>query len=102
MAGVVGSKVTLTLALDTAHWRRHDRAFWAQVLANAANEAAPGVMQVRAFELQDSTVVLRLRASKSAKQIQKLWREDESFLRLRARFADLGARPDLDVEEDRV
>jgi hypothetical protein len=99
MAAAARSKATLTLALDTSHWRRHDRAHWAQVLANAANEAAPGVLEVKAFELQETTVVLRLLAHRPANQLKKLWREDESFQRLRSRFADLGAKPEFVVEE---
>lgn len=100
MAGGAQSRVILTLALDSSHWRRHDRAFWAQTLAEAANEAAPGVLEVQAFELQEATVVLRSRAYRSAKQMRKLWREDESFQRLRSRFSDLGANPEFAVEEE--
>ncbi len=99
MAEPVESRVTLTLALDMTHWRRHDRAFWAQTLATAANEAAPALMRVEAYELHDTTIILRLRANASARHLGKLWRDDETFLRLRSRFVDLGAQPEFDVEE---
>lgn len=102
MAGDAKSRVILTLALDSSHWRRHDKAHWAQVLANAANEAAPGVIEVKAFELRDTTVILRLQSPQPAKQLKKLWREGENFERLRSRFADLGARPEFAVEEGSV
>ncbi len=99
MPDPVESRVTLTLALDMTHWRRHDRAHWAQVLAQAADEAAPGLMRVEAYELQEAVVLLRLRAHRPAKQIWKLWRDDERFQRLKSRFVDLGGRAEIDIEE---
>lgn len=95
----VESRVTLTLALDMTHWRRHDRAFWAQTLAAAANEAAPELMRVEAYEMHDTTIILRLKANASAKNLSRRWRDDEVFIRLRSRFVDLGAQPEFDVEE---
>jgi hypothetical protein len=99
MPVAVESRVTVSLTLDPTHWRRHDRAHWAQTLALAANEAAPDVMQVGAYEMQDALVVLRLNAKLPARQMHKLWRDDERFLRLRSRFVDLGARADIAIEE---
>ena len=99
MAELTESRVTLTLALDLTHWRRHDRAFWAQTLANAANDAAPHVMHVEGYELGDTLMTVRLKSNRPAKILRKLWRDDDTFLRLRARLADLGARADFDVEE---
>ena len=95
----VESRVILTLALDMTHWRRHDRAHWAQVLAQAADGAAPDLMRVEAYELHDATIVLRMQARRPAKQMWKLWRDDERFLRLKSRFVDLGGQPEIDIEE---
>jgi hypothetical protein len=94
----VESRVTLTLALDTTHWRRHDRAHWAQVLASAANEAAPHLMHVVGYELGDTLLIVRMHSNRPPKLLKKLWREDEAFMRLRARLADLGARTEFDIE----
>lgn len=99
MGEPVESRVVLTLALDMTHWRRHDRAHWAQVLANAANDAAPHLLHVEGYELGDTLMVVRMRSNRAPKQIIKLWRDDESFMRLRARLADLGARTEFEVEE---
>ena len=95
------SRLLVTLALEPSHWRRHDRAFWAQTLASAIHEAAPGVMQVDTYELRDMMLVVRARAQRAPKAMKKLLRDDESFLRLRARLIDLGARADIEVEEER-
>lgn len=92
-------RVTLTLALDMTHWRRHDRAHWAQVLAQAADEAAPNLLKVVAYELQEAVVILRMRAGRPAKQMWKLWRDDERFLRLKSRFVDLGGQAEIEIEE---
>ena len=100
MAAPVESRVMLRLALDTSHWRRHDRAHWAQVLANAANDAAPHLLHVEGYEIRDTLMVVRMRSSRVPKVLKKLWRDDESLMRLRARLADLGARPEFEVEEE--
>jgi hypothetical protein len=99
MAQPSESRITFTLALDTEHWRRHDRAHWAQVLANAVHEAVPHVLQVEGYELSDTMMLVRARANQPAKTVLKLLRTDESFLRLRSRLADLGARADFEIEE---
>jgi hypothetical protein len=88
----------MTLALDPGHWRRHDRAYWAQSLAGAINDAAPGLMQVDTYELRDMMLVVRARAARSPKAVRRLLRNDESFLRLRARLIDLGARTEFEIE----
>lgn len=100
MADPIETRVTLTLALDLTHWRRHDRAFWTQTLAAAANEAAPHIMHVEGYELSDALMILRMRSNRTPKALRKLWRDDEIFMRLRARLADLGARTEFDVEEE--
>ena len=100
MADPIGTRVTLTLALDLTHWRRHDRAFWTQTLAAAANEAAPHIMHVESYELSDTLLTLRMRSSRTPKALRKLWRDDEIFMRLRARLVDLGAHSEFDVEEE--
>lgn len=100
MADLTETKVTLTLALDLTHWRRHDRAFWAQTLAAAANEAAPHIMHVESYELSDTMMILRMRSNRPPKTVRKLWRDDVIFTRLRARLADLGAHTEFDVEEE--
>ncbi len=92
------SRIILTLALDTEHWRRHDRAHWAQVLANAVDEAAPHILHVEGYELRDTLMLVRARSNRPPKAIQKMLRQDESFMRLRSRLADLGARSDFEIE----
>ncbi|MFT3728019.1 MAG: hypothetical protein QM759_09370 [Terricaulis sp.] len=74
----------MTLALEPSHWRRHDRAFWAQTLAAAIHEAAPDMMRVDTYELRDMMLVVRAHANRAPKAMKKLLRDDESFLRLRA------------------
>jgi hypothetical protein len=101
VAEAAESRVLLTLALDPQHWRRHDRGFWAQTLAAAIDEAAPHMMRVEAYELHDMMLVVRARAKRAPKAMKKLLRDDEGFWRLRSRLADLGARPEFEVEEDR-
>lgn len=91
-------RLKLTLALDPAHWRRHDRAFWIQVLTNAVDTAAPHVLKVEGYDVQEALIYIRARAAKAPKTMKKLLREDESFRRLRARLADLGARSDFEIE----
>ena len=99
MAEPVESRVLLTLALDPGHWRRHDRGFWAQVIAGAVDDAAPHVLRVEAYELHDMMLIVRARANRAPKAMKKLLRDDESFMRLRSRLVDLGARPEIEVEE---
>lgn len=99
MAEAAGSRIVVTLTLDQTHWRRHDRAFWAQVLAAAADEAAPEIARVEAYEMHDTVVYVRMLTRRPAKQMQKLLRDDERFLRLRSRLVDLGAQPEFEIEE---
>jgi len=93
-------RLTMTLALQPEHWRRHDRGFWAQTLAAAIDEAAPHMMRVDSYELQDMMVVVRARARRAPKVMKKALRDDESFLRLRARLVDLGAQADIEIEDE--
>lgn len=93
-------RITMTLALQPEHWRRHDRAFWAQTLAAAIDEAAPHVMRVDKYELHDMMLVVRARARRTPKVMKKLLRDDESFHRLRSRLVDLGARTDFEIEDE--
>ena len=90
----------MTLSLEPAHWRRHDRAFWAQTLATAINEAAPDVMRVDTYELSDMMLVVRARANRAPKAMKRLVRDDENFMRLRARLVDLGARAEFEIEDE--
>lgn len=100
MAEPVESRMTLTLALDTTHWRRHDRAFWAQVLAQAVDETAPHLVRVERYEMHDSVIYVHVACSRRAKQMRKLLGESEHFLRLRSRLVDLGARAEFEIQED--
>jgi hypothetical protein len=88
----------MTLALEPSHWRRHDRGFWAQTLAAAINEAAPDMMLVDTYELHDMMLVVRAHANRAPKAMKKLLRDDESFIRLRSRLLDLGARTEFEIE----
>ena len=99
MAEPVESRVTLTLALDLSHWRRHDKAHWAQVLAHAANEGAPHLLHVEGYELHDTLMYVRMRSPRAPKKLRKLWDDDDSLMRLRARLADLGARTEIEIDE---
>ncbi len=96
----VESRMTLTLTLDPAHWRRHDRAFWARVLAQAVDEAAPELARVESYEMRDAMIYVRVRCARPAKQMRKLLHDDEKLLRLRARMVDLGAEAEFAIEED--
>jgi hypothetical protein len=89
----------MRLALQPEHWRRHDRAFWMQTIANAINDAAPDLMRVETYELHDMMLVVRTRANRPPKAVRKLLRDDESFRRLKARLVDLGARPEFEIED---
>ena len=93
-------RLILTLALQPEHWRRHDRAFWAQTLAAAIDEAAPHMMRVDSYELQDMMVIVRARSNRAPKIVRKLLRDDENLLRLRARLVDLGAQADIEIEDE--
>lgn len=100
MAAPGESRVTLTLALDLSHWRRHDKAHWVQVLANAATEGAPDLLHAEGYEIHDTLIYVRMRSKCAPKQLRKLWDGDDSLMRLRARLADLGARTEIEIEKD--
>jgi hypothetical protein len=100
MAESAASRMTLTLALDPAHWRRHDRAFWARVLAEAVDQAATHLVRVDRYEMEDAVIYVHVRCARPAKQMRKLLEEDELFLRLRSRLVDLGARAEFEIAED--
>jgi len=93
-------RILMTLALEPEHWRRHDQGFWAQTLAAAIDEAAPHMMRVDTYELRDMMLVVHARANRPPKTMMKLLRDDESFLRLRSRLVDLGARTDFEVKDE--
>lgn len=99
MAGDAECRIIVTLTLDQTHWRRHDRAFWAQVLANAVDEAAPRLAQVTSYEMQETVVHVHVQANRPPKQMKKLLRDDERFARLRSRLFDLGANAEFFVED---
>ncbi len=98
MPGREQSRILMKLALQPDHWRRHDQGYWAQTLAAAIDEAAPHMMRVDTYELRDMMLLVHARASRAPKTMKKLLRDDESFLRLRSRLVDLGARTDIEVE----
>lgn len=100
MAEPEESRVLLTLALEPEHWRRHDRGYWAQILAGAVDDAAPELMRVTTYELQDTLILVHARAKRPAKVMKKLLRKDDAFMRLRSRLVDLGARPDIEIVEE--
>lgn len=92
------ANLTLLLALDPLDWRAGDKASWAAVLADAVDAAAPHLLRVEGYEISDTLVHMRLQARESGARLKKRLRDDESFRRLRARLADLGARPAFEVE----
>lgn len=100
MADQADSRLTLTLALDPAHWRRHDKAHWAQVLVGAVDAAAPHIMQVERYEISDTLLRVHARAALKPAKLKRTLQADEGFVRLRARLADLGARPEFEIEAE--
>jgi hypothetical protein len=99
LARLGGCRILFLLELAPEHWRRHDRAFWARTLAAAIDEAAPHMMRVESYELQDMMVRVHVRAKRARKVMWKLLSEDERFLRLRSRLTDLGAQPEFEFED---
>lgn len=95
------TRVTLRLALDPHHWRAHDRAGWAMDLAAIADKAAPSFLRVEGYELGDTLISIRMFSGESANRLRKRLKEDASIVRLRTRLADLGARPEFEIEERR-
>ncbi|MGE0828510.1 MAG: hypothetical protein AB7O04_04065 [Hyphomonadaceae bacterium] len=93
--------MTLRLALDPHHWRAHDRAGWAMDLAAIADKAAPSFLRVEGYELGDTLISIRMFSGESANRLRKRLKEDASIVRLRTRLADLGARPEFEIEERR-
>ena len=91
--------VTLMLALDPLDWRADDKARWAMSLVGAVEAAAPQMLQVDAYEIRDTIVFVRMRTNQSPDRMRRFWREDDAMMRLRARLADLGARPELEIEQ---
>jgi hypothetical protein len=94
------SRVTLMLALNPLHWRAGDKASWAMSLIAAVEAAAPDLLRVEGYEIRDTLVYVRTRTNQTPARMRKLLREDDAMMRVRARLADLGARPDFEVERD--
>jgi len=92
------SRITLTLSLDPFDWRADDKARWAQSLIEAVEVGAGRLLSVDGYELRDTSMFIRLRANEPPGRMRKLLREGEALIRLRARLADLGARPEFSVE----
>lgn len=92
------ANVTLLLALDPQDWRASDKAAWAATLADAVDAAAPHLIHVEGYEIRDTLVSMRLQARENGARLKKLLKDDEGFRRLRARLADLGARPSFEIE----
>lgn len=95
-----GRRLIIAMTLDPTHWRRHDRAFWTQVLVAAAQEAAPHMMAVEGYEIGGDNLTIRMITNRTAKALAKMIDDDELFLRLRSRLVDLGAQPEFIVEEE--
>lgn len=93
-----GSNVIIRLALDPFHWRSEDKAGWAMSLAGAVEAAAPPSLRIEAYEIGDTLVHIRLRSHEEPKRLRKLLQDDEGMRRLRSRLADLGARPEIEIE----
>ena len=91
------SRITLMLALDPADWRSEDRAGWAESLIRAVEAAAPHLLQVEGYEIRDTIMYVRIRAADTPGRMRRLLKEDDALIRLRARLADLGARPEFEI-----
>ena len=94
------SLITIRLALDPWHYRDDDKAAWALALAKAADEAAPIFMRVKSYEVGDVVVHIYLRSDEEPARMRKLFRDDEDLRQLMEWFAEVGARPDVEVEPD--
>ena len=95
----VESRLTLMLALDPLDWRAENRGRWVQTLVNTIDSAVPHLLHVEGYEVRETLVYVRMRSNRPPKILNKLLREDESFRRLRARLADLGARGEYEIAE---
>ncbi|MES1197123.1 MAG: hypothetical protein ABUL55_00730 [Pseudomonadota bacterium] len=95
------SRVVIRVALDPSHWRANDKAAWAMHLALAAEMADPSLLAIEGYEITDTLVHIRMRSDEHVKALRKRLRDDDSIKRLRARLADLGGRPDFEIEDER-
>lgn len=91
-------RVTLMLGLDPAHWRADDKAGWAISLVAAVDAAAPHLLRVENYEIRDTLVLVSLRTNEPPGRMRQLLAGDDALIRLRARLADLGARPEFEFE----
>jgi len=94
------SRFSIRLALDPYSWRADDRAGWAMTLAHAADAAAPDLAIVESIDIGDTLVYIRMRAYERPQRLKKRLRDDETFIRLRARLADLDARAEYEIDDD--
>ena len=101
MAGfmaVADNRVTLMLALDPSYWRAGDKIGWAQSLVGAVETGAPYLLQIEKYEIQDTMLYVEMRTTETQQKLRKLLRDDDGLIRLRARLADMGARPRFEFE----
>jgi hypothetical protein len=93
------SRVTLRLALDPQHWRNEEKAAWTSLLINAVDAAAPHIFQIEGYDIGDTLVFIRMRSEIEPTKLRRMLDTNDALIRLRARLADLGARPDYEFED---
>jgi hypothetical protein len=93
------SRVILRLALDPLHWRNEEKATWASMLVNAVDVAASHLFEIEGYDIGDTLVYVRMWTETPPAKLRKMIRSDDALVRLRARLADLGARPEYEIEE---
>jgi hypothetical protein len=95
------TRVVLRLALDPQSLRAYyDKATWAQELADIADNAVPQLLRVAGYDLGEMLLTIRMVSGEPPRRLRKLLRDHDGVKRLRARLADLGARPEFEIDEE--
>jgi hypothetical protein len=95
-----GSRVVIRLALDPYCWRNDYRSEWAALLIAAAESAAPHVISIESYDMGDTLMHIYMHSFEEPTKLRKLFRDDLGLKRLWARFGDLDARPELEIERE--
>jgi hypothetical protein len=93
------SRVSLRLALDPLHWRNEEKASWASMLVNAVDAAVPHLFDIEGYDIGDTLVYVRMWTDLEPAKLRRMIDTNDALIRLRARLADLGARPEFEFEE---
>jgi len=96
---VGAERVSLRLALDPLHWRNDEKATWASMLVNAVDAATPHLFEIEGYDIGDTLVYIRMWTEVEPAKLKRMVASSDDLIRLRARLADLGARPEYEFEE---